>query len=89
MRAQNVQFPEKGLVYDYYVDEAQCLMVPWEDKVPKFQYFPGACHCLVPKFLYFHDACRCREQEEPPPTCLPHYAMSMRAHAQTCKLKHA
>ncbi len=30
---KNVQFPEKGLVYDYYVDEAQCLMVPWEDKV--------------------------------------------------------
>ncbi|KAF5834390.1 hypothetical protein DUNSADRAFT_8976 [Dunaliella salina] len=38
---KNVQFPEKGLVYDYYVDEAQCLMVPWEDKVPKFQYIPG------------------------------------------------
>jgi dynein heavy chain len=30
---KNVQFPEKGLVYDYYVDETQCLMVPWEDKV--------------------------------------------------------
>jgi hypothetical protein len=28
-----VQFPEKGLVYDYFVDEAQCIMVPWEDKV--------------------------------------------------------
>lgn len=38
---KNVQFPEKGLVYDYYVDEEQCLMVPWEDKVQKFQYFPG------------------------------------------------
>lgn len=38
---KNVQFPEKGLVYDYYVDEAQCLMVPWEDRVQKFQYFPG------------------------------------------------
>lgn len=36
-----MQFPEKGLVYDYYVDEQQCLMVPWEDKVPKFQYIPG------------------------------------------------
>lgn len=40
-RPQNVQFPEKGLVFDYYVDEQQCLMVPWEDKVPKFQYIPG------------------------------------------------
>ncbi len=30
---KNVQFPEKGLVFDYYVDEAQCLMVPWDDKV--------------------------------------------------------
>lgn len=28
-------------VYDYYVDEAQCLMVSWEDKVPKFSYIPG------------------------------------------------
>jgi len=43
---QNVQFPEKGLVYDYYVDEAQCLMVPWEDKVTKFQYIPGLCVCV-------------------------------------------
>ncbi|KAF6251999.1 flagellar outer dynein arm heavy chain beta [Scenedesmus sp. NREL 46B-D3] len=24
---KNVSFPEKGLVYDYYVDEAQCLMM--------------------------------------------------------------
>ena len=38
---KNVQYPEKGLVYDYYVDEQNCIMVPWEDKVPKFQYFPG------------------------------------------------
>lgn len=36
-----MQFPEKGLVYDYYVDEQTCMMVPWEEKVPKFQYFPG------------------------------------------------
>jgi dynein heavy chain len=35
---KNVSFPEKGLVYDYYVDEGQCLMVPWDDKVPKFTY---------------------------------------------------
>jgi dynein heavy chain len=34
---QNVQFPEKGLVFDYYVDEAQCMMVLWDDKVEKFQ----------------------------------------------------
>lgn len=38
---KTVQFPEKGLVYDYYVDEAQCLMVSWEDRVDKFQYIPG------------------------------------------------
>ena len=35
------QFPEKGSVFDYYVDEAQCCMMPWEDKVPKFTYMPG------------------------------------------------
>jgi len=28
-------------VFDYYVDEAQSCMVPWEDKVAKFTYFPG------------------------------------------------
>lgn len=38
---KNVQFPEKGLVYDYYVDETQCLMVPWDEKVEKFTYTPG------------------------------------------------
>lgn len=42
---KNVQFPEKGVVYDYYVDETNCLMMPWEDKVAKFQYFPGAGLC--------------------------------------------
>lgn len=35
---KTVNFPEKGIVYDYYVDEQQCLMVPWEDKVVKFDY---------------------------------------------------
>jgi hypothetical protein len=30
----------QGLVFNYYVDEATCMMVPWEDKVPGFQYFP-------------------------------------------------
>ena len=43
---QNVQFPEKGLVFDYYVDEAQCMMVPWDDKVEKFQYIPGKRPCV-------------------------------------------
>lgn len=27
-------------MFNYYVDEATCMMVPWEDKVPGFQYFP-------------------------------------------------
>lgn len=31
-----VNFPEKGMVYDYYVDEQQVMMAPWEDKVVKF-----------------------------------------------------
>ncbi|CAD7696266.1 unnamed protein product [Ostreobium quekettii] len=38
---KNVQFPEKGLVFDYYVDDSQCLMVPWDDKVEPFTYTPG------------------------------------------------
>jgi len=41
-----VPFPEKGSVYDYYVDEAACLMVPWEDRVPKFEYKPGPMNAL-------------------------------------------
>ncbi|KAL6747291.1 flagellar outer dynein arm heavy chain beta [Haematococcus lacustris] len=59
---KNVQYPEKGLVYDYYVDEAQCLMVPWEDKVTKFQYFPGDFNSIfVPtvettRLTYFLDS---------------------------------
>ena len=35
---KNVTFPEKGLVFDYYVDEEQVLMVPWEERVPEFTY---------------------------------------------------
>jgi hypothetical protein len=31
----------QGTVYDYFVDEAQCLMVPWEERVTKFDYTPG------------------------------------------------
>lgn len=59
---KNVQFPEKGLVYDYYVDEEQCLMMPWEEKVPKFQYFPGDfANMFVPtvettRLTYFLDS---------------------------------
>jgi dynein heavy chain, axonemal len=59
---KNVQFPEKGLVFDYYVDEQQCLMVPWDDKVQKFQYYPGAfSNIFVPtvettRLTYFLDS---------------------------------
>jgi len=35
---KGVQFPEKGSVYDYYVDPESCLMVPWDERVPKFSY---------------------------------------------------
>lgn len=31
-----VAFPEKGLVYDYYVDEPNVLMAPWEEAVGRF-----------------------------------------------------
>ena len=31
----------QGLVFDHYVDEAMCAMVPWQQRVPAFQYFPG------------------------------------------------
>lgn len=29
-------------MYDYYVDEAQCLMVPWEDRIQSFVYNPAS-----------------------------------------------
>lgn len=35
---KGVPFPEKGSVYDYYVDPEACLMVPWDERVPKFSY---------------------------------------------------
>ncbi|GBF97683.1 flagellar outer dynein arm heavy chain beta [Raphidocelis subcapitata] len=35
---KGVAFPEKGSVYDYYVDPEACLMVPWDERVPKFSY---------------------------------------------------
>ena len=61
---KNVAFPEKGLVFDYYVDETQCLMVPWDDKVPKFTYSldaAGASALFVPtvemtRLTYFLDS---------------------------------
>lgn len=31
----------QGLVYDYYVDEKQCAMVSWENRVPEFVYTPN------------------------------------------------
>ena len=30
----------QGMVFDYYVDDATCSMVPWENKVPSFSYMP-------------------------------------------------
>ena len=39
---KGVQFPEKGSVYDYYVDPENCLMVPWDEKVPSFSYAAAA-----------------------------------------------
>jgi dynein heavy chain len=35
---KNVQYPEKGLVFDYFVDEEQVLMAPWEERVSSFEY---------------------------------------------------
>ena len=28
------------MVFDYYVDDASCSMVPWDNKVPSFTYMP-------------------------------------------------
>ncbi len=28
------------MVFDYYVDDATCSMVPWDNKVPSFTYMP-------------------------------------------------
>mmetsp|Transcript_25005 Transcript_25005/g.85566 ORF Transcript_25005/g.85566 Transcript_25005/m.85566 type:complete len:4525 (+) Transcript_25005:136-13710(+) len=35
---KDVFFPDTGLVFDYYVDEKNVMMVPWDDKVPGFGY---------------------------------------------------
>lgn len=39
---KTVPFPERGLVYDYYVNEEQCVMAPWEERVQDFAYSTGA-----------------------------------------------
>ena len=60
---KTVPFPEKGLVYDYYVDEEQCLMAPWENRIQDFVYSPDAdfSSLFVPtvettRLSYFLDA---------------------------------
>ena len=35
---KSVFYPDKGVVFDYYVDEKTSQMVHWEDKVPSFTY---------------------------------------------------
>eukprot|EP00232_Nephroselmis_pyriformis_P019075 CAMPEP_0182900652 /NCGR_PEP_ID=MMETSP0034_2-20130328/28990_1 /TAXON_ID=156128 /ORGANISM="Nephroselmis pyriformis, Strain CCMP717" /LENGTH=4527 /DNA_ID=CAMNT_0025034901 /DNA_START=131 /DNA_END=13711 /DNA_ORIENTATION=+ len=35
---KSVKFPDQGVVFDYYVDEQQVLMVPWEDRVQSYAY---------------------------------------------------
>jgi len=35
---KNVAYPEKGLVFDYYVDEGTCMMMPWLDRMQHFDY---------------------------------------------------
>lgn len=51
----------QGMVFDYYVDDATCSMVPWEGKVPSFSYMPDSFSSLfVPtvdttRLTYFLD----------------------------------
>ena len=53
--------PLQGMVFDYYVDDATCSMVPWEGKVPSFSYMPDSFASLfVPtvdttRLTYFLD----------------------------------
>ena len=35
---KTVQFPDGGLVFDYYVDEKACAMAPWSARVKPFAY---------------------------------------------------
>lgn len=54
-------FGMQGMVFDYYVDDATCSMVPWENKVPSFSYMPDSFSSLfVPtvdttRLTYFLD----------------------------------
>lgn len=49
------------MVFDYYVDDASCSMMPWENKVPTFSYMPDSFSSLfVPtvdttRLTYFLD----------------------------------
>ena len=51
----------QGVVFDYYVDDASCSMVPWDNKVPSFTYMPDSFASLfVPtvdttRLTYFLD----------------------------------
>ena len=37
---KTVKFPPNGIVFDFYVDPQQQEMVPWENRVPKFELDP-------------------------------------------------
>lgn len=56
-----IVFCLQGMVFDYYVDDASCSMVPWENKVPSFSYMPDSFSSLfVPtvdttRLTYFLD----------------------------------
>ncbi|KAK9866454.1 hypothetical protein WJX84_011662 [Apatococcus fuscideae] len=39
---KTITFPEKGTVFDYYVDEASGSLLSWETKVQGFQYMPDS-----------------------------------------------
>ena len=55
------RYSMQGMVFDYYVDDATCSMVPWEGKVPSFSYMPDSFASLfVPtvdttRLTYFLD----------------------------------
>lgn len=52
----------QGTVFDHYVDEANCCMAPWEQRVPTFTYYPDSFSSLfVPtvettRLTYFMDS---------------------------------
>lgn len=37
---KTVRFPPNGNVFDFYVDSQQQEMIPWVDRVPKFELDP-------------------------------------------------